>query len=142
MLQNKEVIMDQTCPCHSGKEYTNCCKPFHLGTKLPDPVELMRSRYAAFALGLSDYIIKTTHKGHIDQKKDQRLWKKEIEMFSECTEFCGLKIEQSQIEKDRATVTFIAFLKQDGIDVSLAEQSLFLKEGDEWKYHSGKILNN
>lgn len=39
----------QPCPCFSGKPYGECCKPFHDGEKKPQPVEVMRARYAAFA---------------------------------------------------------------------------------------------
>lgn len=39
----------QACPCFSGKPYGECCKPFHDGKKNPQPVEVMRSRYAAYA---------------------------------------------------------------------------------------------
>lgn len=39
----------QACPCFSGKPYGDCCKPFHDGQKLPQPQELMRARYAAYA---------------------------------------------------------------------------------------------
>lgn len=37
------------CLCFSGKPYRECCKPFHDGEKLPEPVQLMRARYAAYA---------------------------------------------------------------------------------------------
>jgi len=50
------------CPCCSGKEYKNCCEPFHLNKELPKtPEELMRSRYAAFAMVLPEYLVDTTH---------------------------------------------------------------------------------
>lgn len=37
------------CPCFSGKPYEECCKPIHDGEKSPQPVEVMRARYSAFA---------------------------------------------------------------------------------------------
>lgn len=39
----------QPCACFSGKPYGQCCKPFHDGDKLPEPQELMRARYSAYA---------------------------------------------------------------------------------------------
>lgn len=50
------------CPCESGLGYAFCCGPLHAGTKeAPTAESLMRSRYSAFALGLSDYLVASWH---------------------------------------------------------------------------------
>lgn len=50
------------CPCGSGMAYADCCAPYHLGHAAARRAEtLMRSRYAAYALGLSDYLASTWH---------------------------------------------------------------------------------
>ncbi|NGX31099.1 MAG: hypothetical protein K940chlam8_00459 [Chlamydiae bacterium] len=131
--------MHQKCLCHSNKPYEDCCKPFHLETQYPDPVQLMRSRFSAYALGLVNYIIETTHKEHPDFKKDLDVWKEEIEFFCEATEFVNLKIMEKEIFQTQANVTFIAYLKQDGNSIKLFEKSLFLKENERWLYHSGQV---
>jgi SEC-C motif-containing protein len=42
--------------------YAECCEPFHAGrTEAPTAEALMRSRYSAFAFGLSDYLWRTWH---------------------------------------------------------------------------------
>lgn len=43
------VPASKPCPCFSGKPYGECCKPFHEGKKLPEPVDVMRARYSAYA---------------------------------------------------------------------------------------------
>ena len=47
------------CACGSGKLFSNCCSPFLSGKALPKTVkQLMRSRYAAFALsGYGQYLL-------------------------------------------------------------------------------------
>src|SRR4051794_32459438 len=55
------------CPCHSGLRYGACCGPFHEGAEAAaTPEALMRSRYAAFSLGLGAYLVRTLHSSHAD----------------------------------------------------------------------------
>ncbi|GAA2744005.1 YchJ family protein [Terrabacter aerolatus] len=53
------------CPCGGGAEgltYAVCCAPLHRGERLAVTAEeLMRSRYAAFATGDEDYLVRTWH---------------------------------------------------------------------------------
>ena len=42
------------CPCGSDRPLGDCCGVFHAGTPAPDAERLMRSRYSAYVLGLSD----------------------------------------------------------------------------------------
>ena len=53
------------CPCGSGATYDACCGRLHRGAdKARTPEELMRSRYAAYAVGneLGDaYVFRTWH---------------------------------------------------------------------------------
>ena len=49
------------CPCHSQKNYKDCCLPCHEGIASATAKELMRSRYSAYSLNLPSYIIQTTH---------------------------------------------------------------------------------
>ncbi|MCH4812893.1 YchJ family protein [Vreelandella neptunia] len=52
---------DVSCPCGSDLRLALCCGRYHQGAFAPDPEALMRSRYSAFALGLSDYLLATWH---------------------------------------------------------------------------------
>ncbi|CEA09530.1 hypothetical protein BN1051_02900 [Arthrobacter saudimassiliensis] len=49
------------CPCLSGEDYPSCCGRFHAGAPAPTAEALMRSRYSAFALGDSGYLLQTWH---------------------------------------------------------------------------------
>ena len=50
-----------SCPCGSGSSYPSCCEPFHDGAPAPTAEALMRSRYAAYALGRLDHVFRTWH---------------------------------------------------------------------------------
>src|SRR5579872_487736 len=100
------------CPCHSGEAYEKCCKPFHGGKKPSNALQLMRSRYAAYALCIPDYIIQTTHPASPEYHEDQAKWKRSISSFSQGTHFQGLEIIDFQENGDVALVTFIAYVTQ------------------------------
>ncbi|MEN9343217.1 MAG: hypothetical protein RLZZ453_4 [Chlamydiota bacterium] len=128
------------CPCHSGKEYVECCRPFHLGKNPGTALELMRSRYAAYALNQPTYIMDTTHPDNPQFLCDKALWSKEISSFSLHTEFKGLVIVASEEDKAVATVTFRAELIQDKEEVSFTEKSLFEKVEGKWLYRSCQVI--
>lgn len=132
--------MTEECPCHSGKSYASCCRPFiEKETFPPTCVELMRSRFTAYSLNKSQYIIDTTLPAR--RKKENNMWKKEIEKFSDNTNFVGLNIEDIHHYSDElATVTFHAHLTEDGNDCSFTEKSLFRKLDGQWFYDTGEIL--
>lgn len=98
----------------------------------------MRSRYAAYALGLADYIIRTTHRSNPHYSSNFSAWKQDILRFSHGTEFIGLTIHEWSDGEDVAFVTFTAQLKQQGRDSSFTEKSRFVKEGGSWSYQSGE----
>lgn len=126
------------CPCTSGHPYATCCGPFHQG-KLPNTaLQLMRSRYAAYALGLPEYIIKTTHPANPDFRRDSATWAEEILAFCKQTEFRGLEILDVQEKGSTATVTFIAHLVQNHHDVSFTEKSLFERVDGRWLYRAAE----
>lgn len=59
-IKSRTPKASQACPCFSGKPYGECCKPFHEGEKKPQPVEVMRARYAAFAWCVSRAVVAVT----------------------------------------------------------------------------------
>jgi SEC-C motif-containing protein len=97
----------------------------------------MRSRYSAFALDLSDYIVATTHPNNTDFTNDTASWKKSIQEFSHNTRFIGLKITEFMEGEGEAFVTFEASL-DSGI---LKEKSRFLKENGKWLYERGEFTS-
>lgn len=120
------------CPCGSQKAYAQCCGRFHSGELPKTALELMRSRYSAYALELIDYIIKTTHPKNTPQ--DRVRWKKELLHFAQNTSFEELTILEFTEEGDRAYVTFFAKLSQNGRDASFMERSQFEKLAGRWLY--------
>ena len=130
------------CICKSGKSYKNCCEPFHKGEKKPKTaLELMRSRYSAYANSLADYIIETTSEDNPTYMPDKEHWKTDILDFCQKTTFIDLQIISAKEENKTAEVTFQAFLSQGGKDFSFVEKSLFEKVDGKWLYKSGEILN-
>ena len=56
------MTLREICPCGSRTPYDACCGRLHRGAALAEtPEELMRSRYAAYAVGDVDYVFRTWH---------------------------------------------------------------------------------
>jgi SEC-C motif-containing protein len=55
-------VLSDPCPCGSGPPYAGCCGRLHAGAAQAETAEqLMRSRYAAYAVGDLDYVFRTWH---------------------------------------------------------------------------------
>ncbi len=130
---------DLSCPCYSGKPYAHCCQPYHQGALPKDALALMRSRYAAYALGMAYYLIETTHSESPYFISDKKQWMCQIESFCKHVNFDNLEILETKNEEAESFVTFVAYLSQAGKDLTFTERSRFLKEGQAWKYVDGKI---
>ena len=126
--------MENLCPCCSGKLYEECCELFHSKKKFPKTAEeLMRSRYAAFAIPNGDYLWETTlpNKRKFHHKTELENWGKE-------NTWTKLEIIQSS-EKE---VEFKAyFTDKFGKENIHHERSTFKKVDKKWYYVSGKFLN-
>jgi SEC-C motif-containing protein len=126
------------CPCCSNLSYDECCKQFHQGSShAATPLDLMRSRYCAYALGLTDYIQATTHPKSPYYEADKTKWTESIELFSKTTQFIRLEIDSYGND----WVSFIAHLKQKNVPVELIEKSRFEQINDRWLYVDGHIYN-
>ena len=132
----KKLSPNAPCPCNSKKKYKKCCQAYHKGAKPKTALLLMRSRYVAYALAKSDYIIKTTHPNNPDYTHDVKKWKQSIELFSQTTEFLGLEILEFVESEEEAFVSFKARLSSE----EMIEKSRFLKERGIWLYESGVFL--
>ncbi|MFT4624018.1 MAG: SEC-C motif-containing protein [Myxococcota bacterium] len=114
--------------------------PFHEGRPATTPDRLMRSRFSAYAIGLTEYVIRTTAPGSPAWSDDRAAWAASIDRFSTATRFAGLRVEPGPIDGHRAQVTFQATLSQHGHDASFAEQSTFVLRDGAWLYHGGTRL--
>ena len=121
------------CPCCSNLAYENCCEPFHKNQDIPaTPEALMRSRYAAYALHLIDYLIETTHPDirHLHLKKDIEKWSKQN---------YWLKLEI--ISAINTKVEFKAYYQFNAKNFIHHESSTFKMENKRWYYLSGEYFN-
>ncbi|MGD9969780.1 MAG: YchJ family protein [Sulfuricurvum sp.] len=130
-----KISANAPCPCHSGKKYKLCCQPYHKGIVPATALLLMRSRYSAYALGLADYIVRTTHPNNPDFTIHTAGWKEGILSFCRSTPFTGLTIIAFQDGENEAFVTFEARLGEH----VMKEKSRFLKESGKWLYESGEF---
>ncbi len=101
----------------------------------------MRSRYAAFSLGLASYVMETTYPRGAAFEPDAAAWEASILEFSEGTDFVGLSILETSADNGalEAWVTFRASLTRGGRDLSFTEKSRFVWELGRWAYDSGEI---
>lgn len=130
-----KISPNAPCPCGRSAKYKKCCGLWHGGRPAPTPEALMRSRYSAYALGLVDYVMATTHPdGPHHGRYGQR---DEIEQFCRTTSFDGLEVLESSTDGDDGMVAFRATLSQAGRDASFGERSRFHRLDGRWLYHSG-----
>jgi SEC-C motif-containing protein len=102
-------------------------------------VKLMRSRYAAYALDLCDYIIETTHKDNPNYETNLDEWRNSLHQFSKKTRFDSLTVIEFIDGDEEAFVTFTAYLRQDDADIAFTEKSTFHKVDGRWLYRAGEI---
>ena len=116
------------CPCGSGRAYAACCEPLHDGQERAGTAEqLMRSRYAAYARGRSDYVFRTWHPrtrpADVTPKPGLRWTGLEV-----------LATEAGGPDDAEGVVEFAAaYATAEGPGV-LHERSRFLRRADRWVY--------
>ena len=126
--------LGRRCPCHSGQAYRACCRPFHRGQAPENVEQLMRSRFAAYALGDVSYILSTTHPDGAHHRDDAAAWAADVGHFCAATTFAGLDI----LDVGEAHVRFHAVLQQRGADASFTEHSTFALHDGRWAYVDGE----
>ena len=128
------------CPCGSKRQFNLCCKPILEHNKAaPSPESLMRSRYCAYTMHNSNYLVETTHP---DFRAPQL--KKHLEESFKQTHWFSLKVINSEHQHKGGTVEFVAFYRDaDTIEQpeQLHERSNFIKEGKAWYYTDGEMLS-
>ena len=121
------------CPCGTGKPCAACCGTIHDGRRpAATAVALMRSRYAAFALGLSEYLWRTWHPSTRPATVD----------LDDDLVWTGLVIEDStggQPWDDAGTVRFTASWTSGRRSGTLRETSRFAFLDGAWVYVDGSI---
>jgi SEC-C motif domain protein len=134
----------RACPCCSGAAYEACCAPYHRGEREPpDPVALMRSRYAAFALGEAEHLWRTLHADHPDRGEPREAMLRSLKGAKDRLRYTGLAILDERRRGREAEVLFyarIADRREGGEDRSFVELSDFAHDGVGWRYLSGVMV--
>ncbi len=125
-------MISEACPCGSGQVYAACCGPLHQGAApAPTAAALMRSRYAAFVVGDSDYLFRTWH---------PRTRPDDVGLDPALT-WTGLEITDvvaGGAEDDEGEVAFVArSCSPLGGDGYLTERSRFVRRAGRWFYLDG-----
>lgn len=136
-----KISVNSPCPCGSQKKFKKCCKVFHNLSIAKNALELMKSRYSAFVVENSKYIMKTTHKENKDFSDDLSTWESTILTFARHCTFKRLEILDFIDGEEESYVTFKATIFQADEDISFTEKSKFLKVDEKWLYHSGKFID-
>ena len=120
---------DARCPCGLPSSYGRCCGRWHRGLlhlQAPSAEALMRSRYAAYVLGLHDYLLDTWH---------PRTRPAGIEATPVALRWLGLELRRcASTGPDTATVEFVARSKLEGRAHRLHERSRFERVAGRWYY--------
>jgi SEC-C motif-containing protein len=91
----------------------------------------MRSRYSAFVLDLTDYVLATWHASTRPSR---------LEANEPGLKWLGLEVRRhTMIDADHATVEFVARSKLAGRAQRLHELSRFVREDGRWFYVDGDL---
>lgn len=120
-----------------------CCAPLHEGVREPqEGEELVRSRYAAFALGKVAYLLRTLHEDHPDRSKPRPQLEAALRAASSAFKYMGLTIVEAE-PRDRdgyCRVLYLARIFRRGDDVSFIELAEFLHDGVGLRYRNGRTV--
>jgi len=116
------------CPCRSGCPFGECCAPLLSTAKdASTALELMRSRYTAYALGDVAYLVRTWHPS--TRPADLTL--------DAATRWRSLHIVDTVAggpDDQEGVVEFVARYRDDDGPGLLAERSRFRRDGGGWRY--------
>lgn len=128
IIQDKLHVL---CPCGSGFLYHQCCCLYHHGQSAPTAEKLMRSRYSAYVLGLTEYILGSWHPDFRPKLHD---------MGGTACHWIHLDIlnhSLGQPDDKHGEVTFAAFYVDGGKGNMLKETSRFAQQSGRWLYLDG-----
>ncbi|GEP37971.1 UPF0225 protein [Nocardioides psychrotolerans] len=113
--------LQRECPCASTQTYDACCGRLHRqAAQAETALELMRSRYAAYAVGDLDHVFRTWH---------PRTRPDDLEPDPSLT-WTGLEI----LGSGEDWVEFVASYSRAGVAGQRHERSLFERRGGRWVY--------
>ena len=117
------------CPCGLGDDYDACCGRLHAGAAAPTAESLMRSRYSAFAVGDTGYLLRTWH----PSARPQEL---ALDPALAWTRLAVLKTDGGGLFDATGTVRVRAIYVREGQRGVLAKTSRFARQDRLWTYVS------
>ena len=128
---------NELCVCGSGRAFGKCCEPFLTNKARPKTVkQLVRSRYAAYALGGDghrEYLVRTWHPA---TAQNIRM----ADLIADGHTWTGLEILDSRQKGDLGRVEFRATYSVDvGPDQVHHETSAFHRHKGVWLYLEGEV---
>jgi SEC-C motif-containing protein len=131
-LLDKEAMSGEVCPCGSGELLEACCGRLHAGAPAADAESLMRSRYAAYVLGLEAYLRASWH-------PDTRPAALGLDAIPR-PQWLELVVKaHTPLDERHATVEFVARYKLNGRAFKLHETSRFERVDGRWLYVDGAM---
>ena len=118
------------CPCNPGKLFKFCCEPLLLGKIVAKtPVQLMRSRYSAYALGgYGEYLLETWLPSAAAGLSSASLSVRSIDWM-------GLNVVSKSQQGESGFVEFKAvYLDESGESAVHHEKSVFTRINGRWFY--------
>ncbi|WP_077033885.1 YchJ family protein [Pelomonas sp. KK5] len=129
--------MTTPCPCGLPSSYESCCGRWHAafaagqGLQAPTAEALMRSRYSAFVLDLTGYLLATWHPSQRPQ---------DLAPNEPALKWLGLEVKRHvPLDAEHALVEFVARCKLGGRASRMHETSRFVREDGAWYYVSAVI---
>ncbi|WP_241997541.1 YchJ family metal-binding protein [Rhodococcus sp. SMB37] len=108
-------------------QLADCCGRFLDGGRASTPEELMRSRYTAFVLGNTDYLLRTWH-------PSARPASLELDPGTRWTGLEILRATGGRFLQTEGTVEFRARYVESGRADVMHEHSRFLRDDGAWLY--------
>jgi SEC-C motif-containing protein len=146
------------CLCGSSFVYADCCDVYHKGAIPSTPEKTLRARYSAYALGVPQYIIDSSHstspeyleymlESQASLKSGVKRWSKDIIKMSNEYQYLGFEVASDPIEtttgkgdsNSKCSLKFrVLFREATGALMAVEEESTFLNEGGRWLYVDGE----
>jgi SEC-C motif-containing protein len=128
---------NELCVCGSERPFSKCCEPFLTYRAKPKTVkQLVRSRYAAYALGGEghrEYLVRTWHPA---TAKNIRM----ADLIADGHVWTGLEIIDFRQKGDLGRVEFRATFSVDGGPEQIHhETSAFHRHKGVWLYLEGEV---
>jgi SEC-C motif-containing protein len=114
--------------------YAACCEPFHLGALVPTAEALMRSRFSAFARGLTSYLLASWH-------PSTRPHNLELDADVSWRRLQIVDTVAGGMDDRDGVVEFRASFRDGNGTGLLHERSRFIREDASWYYVDGEVFD-